>query len=132
MRKIRRKYFAVKNFTKAFESCQQNDELLFLNLYFQKSILVFPEGKRFVSDEIQPFKKGSFEIAIKSGVRVQPVIIQKYRFIDHEKQQFGRGVVRVKILPPLDFVENETVHEYAERAHRVMNEEFQKMNETPK
>lgn len=78
------------------------------------------------------FKKGAFEIALQSGVRVQPVIIQKYHFIDHNERRFGRGQIRVKILPPLNFLKDETVNEYAQRAQRMMDKVFLELNQKPR
>lgn len=39
----------------------------------QVSLYIFPEGTRGHSDEIAPFKKGSFKMAEKSGVPIVPI-----------------------------------------------------------
>jgi len=51
-------------------------------------VLVYPEGSRFKTDEIQPFKKGGFHLASNAGAPVVPVY--------HE----GMG----EILPPHTFI----------------------------
>lgn len=40
------------------------------------SVLIFPEGTRSATGELLPFKRGSFLLAVKSGVPVIPVSIQ--------------------------------------------------------
>lgn len=57
-------------------------------------------------------------------MRVLPVVIQKYPLIDHRRQIFGRGIVKVKILDPISIKADESVDEFMKRAHEVMNDEF--------
>ena len=38
-----------------------------------RSVLVYPEGSRFATNEIQPFKKGGFHLAANAGAPVVPV-----------------------------------------------------------
>ena len=40
------------------------------------SFLIFPEGTRSKADEMLPFKKGGFIMAIKAGAPIVPVAIQ--------------------------------------------------------
>lgn len=40
------------------------------------SVAIFPEGTRSHSDELLPFKRGAFMLAVKSGVPVVPVAIK--------------------------------------------------------
>lgn len=68
-------------------------------------------------------------MALKSKVRVQPIVVQKYHMIDHKQRKFGSGKLRIKVFPPMDFIENESAEEYAERARQLMTREFQKLNE---
>jgi len=53
-----------------------------------RCVLVYPEGSRFKTDEIQPFKKGGFHLASNAGAPVVPIY--------HE----GMG----EILPPHTFI----------------------------
>ena len=54
------------------------------------SFLIFPEGTRSKTDEMLPFKKGGFIMAIKSGAPIVPVAIQGGR----EAMQKGSAIVR--------------------------------------
>lgn len=54
-------------------------------------LLFFPEGTRHQGEQLLPFKKGSFHIAIQSQSMVQPVVVSKYTFLDSDKKMFGRG-----------------------------------------
>lgn len=88
--------------------------------------MIFPEGTRHDGQSLASFKKGAFEIAIKAGVQIQPVIIQNYYFIDHDKKVFGRGQLKVKIMPAMES-RGETAEEWSRRVSELMNSEYQKM-----
>jgi 1-acyl-sn-glycerol-3-phosphate acyltransferase len=91
--------------------------------------LIFPEGTRGDGQAVRSFRSGAFKIAIETGAKVQPIIIQKYNFIDHEKKFFGRGELKVKILPTMEIIKGETVDDYSKRAYELMSHEYQKLNE---
>lgn len=67
-------------------------------------------------------------MSIQSGMRVLPVVIQKYHFIDHRKKVFGRGSVKVKLLDPIEKRIDETVDEFVIRAYELMSYEFKLLN----
>lgn len=54
-------------------------------------LLFFPEGTRHQGDQLLPFKKGSFHIAIQSQSMIQPVVVSKYTFLNSDRKIFGRG-----------------------------------------
>jgi 1-acyl-sn-glycerol-3-phosphate acyltransferase len=54
------------------------------------SFLIFPEGTRSRTDEMLPFKKGGFIMAIKAGAPIVPVAIQGGR----EAMQRGSRIIR--------------------------------------
>lgn len=52
---------------------------------------MFPEGTRHGGPELLNFKKGAFHVAISAQCPVQPVVVSKYLFLDHEKRIFDHG-----------------------------------------
>jgi lysophosphatidate acyltransferase len=54
-------------------------------------IVMFPEGTRHRGDELIPFKKGAFHIAIAANCPIQPIVINNYRFLDHRTHKFECG-----------------------------------------
>lgn len=68
-----------------------------------QSMVIFPEGTRSGSDEMGPFAKGSLNIAVKAGVRIQPVTIQgSWKLKTKGKLEFPGGNVRMVLHPVLD------------------------------
>jgi 1-acyl-sn-glycerol-3-phosphate acyltransferase len=68
-----------------------------------QSMVIFPEGTRSGSDEMGPFAKGSLNIALKAGVRIQPVTLQgTWRLKPKGKIRFPGGRVRMVIHPCID------------------------------
>lgn len=68
-----------------------------------QSLVIFPEGTRSGSDELGPFAKGSLNIALKAGVRIQPVTVQgTWKLKPKGKNLFPGGKVRMVLHPPID------------------------------
>lgn len=88
---------------------------------------MLPEGIRHNSFELLPFKKRAFYLSVQSEMKILPVVVQKYSFIDHQKKVFGRGDVKVKILSPIEKQWFENVDDFSARAYRTMNDEYQMM-----
>jgi 1-acyl-sn-glycerol-3-phosphate acyltransferase len=68
------------------------------------SIWIFPEGTRNTSSEpMLPFKKGAFYMAIQAQVPIIPVVAAPMRpFWDSKNKIMRGGVMRVKVLPPIE------------------------------
>ena len=63
------------------ESAMRSIEAGAASLRAGNSFLIFPEGTRSKTDELLPFKKGGFIMAIKAGAPIVPVAIQGGRAV---------------------------------------------------
>ncbi|RPJ01927.1 MAG: 1-acyl-sn-glycerol-3-phosphate acyltransferase, partial [Deltaproteobacteria bacterium] len=67
------------------------------------SVVIFPEGSRSPDGLIQPFKKGGFALAIKSGVPIVPIAINGSREImPKERLTVRSGKIRIRIDRPIE------------------------------
>lgn len=67
------------------------------------SFLIFPEGTRSKTDEMLPFKKGGFIMAIKAGAPIVPVAIQGGRAAMQRGSKIIRPVtVSVRVGQPIE------------------------------
>ena len=67
------------------------------------SIMMFPEGTRSRDGEMRPFKPGAFELALKTGTPILPIVI--FGTADAlPKRGFvlqGRHEIRIRVLDPI-------------------------------
>jgi 1-acyl-sn-glycerol-3-phosphate acyltransferase len=67
------------------------------------SLVIFPEGSRSPDGSIQPFKKGGFSLAIKSGAPIIPIAIRGSREImPKEKLTVRPGEIQIRIGQPVE------------------------------
>ena len=67
------------------------------------SFLIFPEGTRSKTDELLPFKKGGFIMAIKAGAPIVPVAIQGGRAVMHRGSPILRpATVSIRVGKPIE------------------------------
>jgi len=67
------------------------------------SVVIFPEGSRSPDGSIQPFKKGGFSLAIKSGAPIIPIAISGSREIMPKERLIVRpGEIRIRIGQPIE------------------------------
>lgn len=67
------------------------------------SMCVFPEGTRNNTGQIEEFKKGSFKLAFKSGVKILPMVLWGTRSVyEDNNNKLRDGSIKVKILDPID------------------------------
>src|SRR5471032_400126 len=64
------------------------------------SIWVFPEGTRNLGEELLPFKKGAFQMAIAAGVPIVPVCVSSY--VKHMRlNRWSSGKILIRSLPAI-------------------------------
>jgi len=86
-----------------------------------KSIMSFPEGTRSKDENIKPFKKGMFYLAIKSGVPIVPIsIIGAREIMPKRSLQITPGQITMVIDRPID-VSGYSVENRQELIDRVRN-----------
>jgi 1-acyl-sn-glycerol-3-phosphate acyltransferase len=66
------------------------------------SVIIFPEGTRSRTNNIQPFKKGGFVLAVDSGVSIVPIIIHGTgQIMPRKKITIKPGNVTLEITKPV-------------------------------
>ena len=66
------------------------------------SLLVFPEGTRSRNDSLLPFRKGSFAMALRTGVPVTPVVVLgASEVLPPDTFRVRPGLIQVRIGPPV-------------------------------
>lgn len=66
-----------------------------------QSIVLFPEGTRNMSNEINPFKEGGFKLATKTKVPVVPIALSNTYKVFEEKKRIQKTKVVVNIGEPI-------------------------------
>ena len=64
------------------------------------SIWVFPEGTRNAGEQLVPFKKGAFHMAVEAGVPIVPVCVSRYAH-RLSLNSCRRNKVIIRSLPPI-------------------------------
>ena len=92
------------------------------------SVVIFPEGTRSLTGRIGKFKSGAFQLALKTGKPILPVVLDGTGDILPKKGMIFRNkrIVRVRVLDPVfppDFgTDNPEV--LAERMQKIMTAEL--------
>ena len=67
------------------------------------SIMLSPEGTRYDTDSVGPFKKGAFRMAMATGLPIVPIVFRNAEIIAaRDSTVMCPGVVDVAILEPID------------------------------
>lgn len=93
------------------------------------SVVIFPEGTRSSTYDIQPFKKGGFFLAVDSGAPIIPVIIHGTGRIMPKKQiSIKPGNVTLEILKPIESSDytRKTKNDLIKKVRHVILESFEK------
>jgi 1-acyl-sn-glycerol-3-phosphate acyltransferase len=67
------------------------------------SVYMFPEGTRNkFSEDLLPFKRGAFYLAISAQVPIQPVVSCKIvKFFDMKNRVIRTGTAKIEVLEPI-------------------------------
>lgn len=88
-----------ENPTKAMESL----EIAKKKIEKGVSVLLFAEGTRSLDGNIQPFKRGAFTLATRSGKKIIPLTIKgTFEILPKKKFRIRPGEVRLIIDPPIE------------------------------
>lgn len=87
-----------------------------------RSLVIFPEGTRSKSGNLQRFKEGSFKLATRSGAPIVPLTIDgSYRLLESNRGRIRPGVIRLTIHRPLSAAEYSVAKaDLAERVQAVV------------
>lgn len=94
------------------------------------SIWLFPEGTRSYGRELLRFKTGAFYTAAKAGVPVVPVVLSNtHQLINLNR--WDNGKVVIEYLPEilLDSEDKAYVRSMADKAHDIMLDKFNEINQ---
>mgnify|MGYP001813104636 CR=1 FL=1 len=83
------------------------------------SVMIFPEGTRSKTGDLQEFKDGAFRVAVQTGLPVLPLAVLGTRdaLIKHE-WRFGRSRAEVLVLAPIE-TDGLTKHDVTELRDRT-------------
>ena len=87
------------------------------------SIMMFPEGTRSRTGQLQAFKPGAFDLALRMGVPVLPIVVEGTAHA-LPKRGFvlqGRHPIRITVLDPIppSAFEGLTAGQLADRSHQI-------------
>jgi 1-acyl-sn-glycerol-3-phosphate acyltransferase len=86
------------------------------------SLIIFPEGTRSRTGEINKFKKGIFYLAQHSKAKIVPVtIIGTNKIMPPDSFRINSGYVKVVFADPLDFEEG---NEFLEKLKSIINSNY--------
>lgn len=89
-----------------------------------ETLVIFPEGTRSKGKEMGEFKKGSLQLALKSGVQIVPITINgSYKLLE-EKNRIRKGHIKLIVHPPIstDFLTNEDKEELNDKIFNIIRE----------
>jgi putative phosphoserine phosphatase / 1-acylglycerol-3-phosphate O-acyltransferase len=83
------------------------------------SVLIAPEGARFDTKSVGPFKKKAFLIAMATGLPIVPVVIRNSEAVaGRNAAKLNPGTVDIAVLPPVS-VEGWSLRDLRERIEQV-------------
>ena len=95
------------------------------------SICLAPEGTRLDTQEVGPFKKGAFRMAMAAEIPVVPIVFRNAEAVAaRDAAVLSPGTVDVAVLPPID-VGDWTLDDLAERIEEVRQLYIDTLNHWP-
>ncbi len=94
------------------------------------SVMIFPEGSRSKTGELQEFKNGAFRMAVDAQVPILPLVVLGTRSaLRKDDWRFGDSEAEVRILEPIstDGLTVEDVPELRERVRSIIETELSSM-----
>ncbi len=93
------------------------------------SVLLFPEGTRSPDGNLQPFKRGAFNLAMKAGVPIVPLAINgSYNIMTRHSWKINSGTITLVLDTPIEIPQangketelqlRDTVHSIVQRNYR--------------
>ena len=111
----------------AVEGLQKIEELARKGI----SVMIAPEGTRLDTNEVGPFKKGAFRIAMSAGIPIVPIVIRNAEVIAHRNSTtFNPGTVDIAVFPPIP-VDDWTNENLSERIAEVRQLYLDTLREWP-
>lgn len=75
------------------------------------AIMIFPEGTRSIDGRLQPFKKGAFMLALRTGLEIVPAAVIGSRAVQKKSDWRVRaGPIIVRFGPPIDATQFDEAH----------------------
>lgn len=99
------------------------------------SLVIFPEGTRSLSNEMNDFKKGSLRLATKAQVPVVPVTLSGTWKVFEEKGYIQRGeTVKFCVHPPIETkdLSKKEGNELAEQVEKIVKDKLDEWNKLEK
>ncbi|WP_243136952.1 lysophospholipid acyltransferase family protein [Alkaliphilus serpentinus] len=92
-----------------------------------QSMVIFPEGTRSKSSEIQPFKPGSLKMAARAGVKIVPVtIIDSYKIMEANNNKIKPAKVKIIFSNPIETEDLDKATDLTVKTFQVIKENLQK------
>lgn len=119
-----------ENPTKAMESLEKAKKKIEKGV----SVLLFAEGTRSLDGNIQPFKRGAFTLATRSGKKIVPLTIKgTFEILPKKKFRIRPGEVKLFIDPPIDHngaTDKKSELELMEKVRNIIVKNYYSENES--
>lgn len=99
-------------------------------LYDDRTLFFFPEGTRSLDGKIAPYKRGAFQIAVKTGTTIQPLAVDGAIDVLSKKSLWvSPGTITMRFAEPIK-VEKQTDDVAVKKASKVLTQQVQEITES--